>query len=307
MRRVVVAIVTVAVSATWIRSADADDKQQCLRTAEQGQQLRDDGKYRRAREAFAACSRSVCPAMVQSDCVKWLRDLEAQSPSVVIMAKDDKGNDLTAVTVTVDGAPLTNTLDGRPVLVDPGQHKFHFEAQGFPPVDDQVVIYAGEKSRAISAQFHSPAPVPTPTPTPTPAPTPIPTPSSNETPASPPVGGGQAESGSTGRTIGWIAIGVGAASLVGAGVSFAVRQSALNDVQNKCGPDLTNCPANDPALESDASRGRTASTLVTVFSILGAVGITGGIVLLATSHGHTQQSRVIIAPTVGGVVGAWRF
>jgi hypothetical protein len=309
MGRVVVAIVAVAVSATWIATAHADEKQQCLRMAEKGQQLRDDGKYRSAREAFAACSRSVCPAMVQSDCVKWLKALEADLPSVVIIAKDDKGNDLTAVTVTVDGATLTTTLDGRPLVVDPGEHKLRFEAEGFPPIDDQVVIHAGEKSRAISAQFHKPTPTtsetppPQPTPTPTPPATPPPTPSPPE-----PGGGTSSESGSAWRTIGWASIGVGVASLVGAGVSFAIRQSAINDAQSICqGPNLTNCPQSNDALESDANRGRTASTLLTVFSIVGAVGITGGIILLATSGGHTQQSRVIIVPTLGGAVGAWRF
>ncbi|HTQ47166.1 MAG TPA: hypothetical protein VMI75_30635 [Polyangiaceae bacterium] len=302
MRRAAVAIVTIAVGATWIRAADADDKQQCLRTAEQGQQLRDDGKYARAREAFAACSRSVCPTMVQSDCVKWLRDLEAQSPSVVIMAKDDNGNDLTAVKVTVDGAPLTTTLDGRPLLVDPGAHKFHFEAQGFPPVDDQVVVYAGEKSRAISAQFHKPTSPIIETPAPPTGETPAPSPAPEPAPASPP------ESGSAWRTIGWTAIGVGAASIVGAAVSFAVRQSALDDAQSMCGQNFTNClPDKRDVLDSDVSRGQTASTLVTVFSIVGGVGIAGGIVLLATSGGRARQSSVIIVPTLGGAVGAWRF
>jgi len=302
MRRAAVAIAAVAVSATWIRAADADDKQQCLRTAEQGQQLRDDGKYARAREAFGSCSRSVCPAMVQSDCVKWLRDLEAQSPSVVIMAKDDSGNDLTAVRVTVDGTPLTTTLDGRPLLVDPGAHKFHFEAQGFPPVDDQVVIYAGEKSRAISAQFHKPAPPPNLTPAPPSGETPAPAPAPEPAPPPPP------ESASAWRTIGWAAIGVGAASIVGAAVSFAVRQSALNDAQSLCSsPNFTNCPVGNDALQSDVGRGQTASTLVTVFSIVGGVGIAGGIVLLATTGGRARQSSVIILPTPGGAVGAWRF
>lgn len=138
-------------------SAHADDKQQCLTASDQGQSLRDEGKYRRAREAFATCSRSVCPTIVQRDCVKWLADLEATSPSVVVSAKDDKGNDLMAVKVTVDGAPLASTLDGRPVLVDPGEHTFKYETDGFPPVEERVVIHAGEKSRLLSVQFGNPA------------------------------------------------------------------------------------------------------------------------------------------------------
>jgi hypothetical protein len=137
--------------------AQADDKQQCLSASDQGQQLRDDGKYRRAREAFTTCSRDVCPALVRRDCVKWLADLEASSPSVVVNAKDDKGNDLVNVTVQVDGSPLVSKLDGKPTLVDPGAHVFHFETGGFPPVEQHVVVHAGEKSRLLTVQFGTPS------------------------------------------------------------------------------------------------------------------------------------------------------
>jgi hypothetical protein len=146
-----------AAATSTASGARADDKQQCLTASDQGQSLRDEGKYRRAREAFTTCSRPVCPPIVQHDCVKWLADLEATSPSVVVNAKDDTGNDLTAVKVTVDGAPLASTLDGRPVLVDPGEHAFRYETDGFPPVEDRVVIHSGEKSRVLTVQFGTPA------------------------------------------------------------------------------------------------------------------------------------------------------
>lgn len=290
MRRIVLA--AAAVAFTWAATARADDKHVCVAASERGQQLRDDGKYRSAREAFASCARPVCPALVQSDCVKWLADLEATSPSVVIIAKDDKGNDLTAVSVTVDGAPLATVLDGRPLVVDPGDHKFRYETHGFPAVDAHVVIHVGEKSRPLGVQFGTPVAPSKP----------------------PPTAGGDARAPTspppdpTRHTIGWILVGVGAASLVGAGVSFGIRQAALNDAQSLChGPNLTNCPTNDSALESDGSRGQTASTLATVFTIVGAVGVTSGIVLLATRLGQSSQSRLIITPTLGGASAAWRF
>jgi hypothetical protein len=139
------------------RLSAADDKQQCLAASDQGQSLRDDGKYRRAREAFSTCARDVCPNIVRRDCMKWLADLEQSSPSVVVGAKDDKGSDLVDVTVLVDGAPLVSHLDGKPTLVDPGEHSFRFETSGFPPVEQRVVIHAGEKSRLLAVQFGTPA------------------------------------------------------------------------------------------------------------------------------------------------------
>jgi hypothetical protein len=239
--------------------------------------------------------------MVQSDCVKWLADLAAATPSVVIIAKDASGNDLNAVKVTVDGKPLTDTLDGRPIFVDPGEHQFHYEAQGFPAVDEHVVIHVGEKNRTLKVQLAAPA-----------APAPGPAPAAGPAPQPPaPSGGGEVEvkphEGTPWPTIGWITIGVGAASLVGAGVSLAVRQSALSDAQSRCGANYDNCTPGDPAVASDQSRGQTASTLVTVFGILGVVGVAGGIVLLATTGGQQQQSQVILTPTLGGAAATLRF
>lgn len=159
MRRASVLLSVVAATALSApRAGAADDKQQCLAASDQGQQLRDDGKYRQAREAFATCARQVCPGLVRDDCVKWLADLEQASPSVVIGAKDDKGGDLVDVTVLVDGAPLANQLDGKPVQVDPGAHLVRFATAGYAAVEQRVVVHAGEKSRLLVVQFGTPAP-----------------------------------------------------------------------------------------------------------------------------------------------------
>ncbi len=300
MRRSAPAVAVLA-AVTWAVPARADVTQQCTSAAERGQQLRDDGKYLRARDAFTFCSRTVCPAMVQSDCIKWLADLAAATPSVVIIAKDASGNDVKAVTVTVDGVPLTGALDGRPIPVDPGEHQFHFETPGAPAVDERVVIHVGEKNRTLTAQFAGP-----------PAAS-----KQDQPPTQGPAAGAVAEpheetkvgphGGSSWHTIGWIAIGVGAASLVGSGVSLAVRQSALSDAQRLCGANFDGCPPNSSDVASDQSRGRTASTLFTVFGILGVAGVAGGIVLLATTDGHQQQSTITLRPTLAGAVATWIY
>lgn len=159
MRRASVLLAVVATAALSTAHAAADDKQQCLAASDQGQQMRDDGKYRRAREAFAACARDACPALVRRDCVKWLADLEQSSPSIVVGAKDDKGGDLVDVTVLVDGAALVTKLDGKPVQVDPGQHVFRFVRQGSEPAETTVVLRAGEKNRFVGVTLRHPVAV----------------------------------------------------------------------------------------------------------------------------------------------------
>jgi hypothetical protein len=149
------AIVLLARSAA--AAGEADEKAECIRASEQGQQLRDDGAYSRAAEAFARCSRDSCPALVKHDCAAWLVDLEGRAPSVVLGVTDANGADLRDVKVTMDGAPFATKLDGKPTRVDPGAHVFRYEAAGFVPVELRVVLRAGEKNRVLSVQFSAKA------------------------------------------------------------------------------------------------------------------------------------------------------
>lgn len=132
---------------------EASEKAACISASDEGQQLRDDGKYTRAREAFERCARESCPVLLRVDCVHWLLDLDQSSASVVINAKDDKGNDLVDVTVTVDGQAFATKLDGKPLAVDPGAHLFHYEAAGFAPMEEHAVIHAAEKNRVLNVRF----------------------------------------------------------------------------------------------------------------------------------------------------------
>src|SRR5881396_758088 len=83
-------------------AALADDRAECANSADQAQQLRDEGKYRRAREQLLVCARDVCPAPIKRDCLDWLTQLDNVAPTVVFAAKDGT-KDLSDVKVFVDG------------------------------------------------------------------------------------------------------------------------------------------------------------------------------------------------------------
>jgi hypothetical protein len=154
--RLVSFAISLVVSSQAALADEASEKAACIGASDQGQQLRDDGKYTLAREAFERCARESCPVLLRVDCVHWLLDLDQSSASVVINAKDDKGNDLIDVTVTVDGEVLVSKLDGKPLAVDPGAHLFRYEAAGFAPMEEHAVIHAAEKNRALSVRFGAP-------------------------------------------------------------------------------------------------------------------------------------------------------
>lgn len=132
--------------------AAPDDREQCASAADQAQQLRDEGKYRRAREQLLICARDVCPGPIKSDCGKWLNEVDRDAPTVVFGARDSKG-DLSDVKVSMDGNPVQDKLDGKPVLVDSGEHTFKFEAKDGAVKEERVILRAAEKARAIVVTF----------------------------------------------------------------------------------------------------------------------------------------------------------
>src|SRR3954451_15490213 len=109
-----IAAVTLVASETRAR---ADEREQCASAADQAQQLRDDGKYRRAREQMLVCARDVCPGPIKRDCLACPRQLVDVAPSVVSAAKE-AGKALSDVKVSMDGQQIAPSLDGRPVPVD---------------------------------------------------------------------------------------------------------------------------------------------------------------------------------------------
>jgi hypothetical protein len=114
---------------------------------------------------------------------------------------------------------------------------------------------------------------------------------------------------STRRLIGWVAIGAGGAALVGAGISLALRQSALSDLNGACGTGATlHCPTNRQDLQSTANSGSTATTLFDVLGAVGLVGVAGGIVLLTTARDpEPVHAGLVVTPTLGGASATWRW
>ncbi|MGH7297845.1 MAG: hypothetical protein ACRELB_23095, partial [Polyangiaceae bacterium] len=143
-------------------TALADEKQACMDAYEHGQELRQQGKLREAREQMLACARDRCPALAQQDCSRWLGELEEAIPSIIQLARDRNEQDLVDVHVLVDGAPLTDHLDGKPLPIDPGEHTLRFERSGDRAVEQTVVVAAGEKNRIVSVVLAPAALVPSP-------------------------------------------------------------------------------------------------------------------------------------------------
>jgi hypothetical protein len=121
---------------------------------ENSQVLRRQGRLLDAREALAACSRQECPPLVRSDCGTWLEEVDRAIPSVIVQATVG-GAETAAVAVSIDGKVVTERLDGKAIVTDPGLHTFRFETPGFLPVETSLVIREGEHYRALPVAFAS--------------------------------------------------------------------------------------------------------------------------------------------------------
>ena len=157
------AVGALGVAALSTGSAHADEKAACVAASEQGQQLRDQGKPKDARDQFALCARDVCPGAVRKDCADWLAGVQASMPTIVLAAVDAEQHDLVAVRVSIDGKPAVTSLDGKAMPIEVGPHTLLFEAEGLPSVEVSVVAHEGEQRRLVSAHFaKKPALVPGP-------------------------------------------------------------------------------------------------------------------------------------------------
>jgi hypothetical protein len=92
------------------------------------------------------------------------------------------------------------------------------------------------------------------------------------------------------RVLGWSLVGLGGASLIAAGASLAVRQSALGDLERAC-PSYASM-ACSPSVASTVSRGQLASAMTTGFGVAGLVALGGGIALVLTSPKHPARVSV---------------
>jgi hypothetical protein len=126
--------------------ADEPDKAACHGAYEQGQRLRRGKKLIEAREKLLLCARDPCPAVFQPECAKWLGELDAEVPTVVVALEGKVEGD--GAHVLVDGAPFSPQVDGIARPIDPGPHEFVIETDRVR-IAQKATIVEGEKAQRV--------------------------------------------------------------------------------------------------------------------------------------------------------------
>ena len=261
-------------SAFTSHGALADDRAACLDAATRGQALRNAHHLVEARKQLRACARADCPAVVQSDCARWLDEVEKAIPSVVLMAKSRAGADLVDVKVSMDGQLLVATLDGQAVAIDAGPHTFHFEEAGATSVDQRVVLNEGEQNHAIAVVLGPPGP-------------------SQEASQEP----SPSRRSAPWKTVGWV---LGGAGVVGLGVGTAFGLVAIGDNNS------AHCNANKECQPGPLSDARTAARISDVGLIAGGLLLAGGAALVLFAPGENAEHPGValrVSPLVGSGSG----
>lgn len=243
---------------TFAGAQASADVQECLTASEKGQQARAAGKLREARQHFVLCGAETCPSLVRHDCAQWNAELAQSLPSIVFGARDAEGRDLFDVVVTMDGEKLLDKLDGKAVAVDPGKHSFRFEAEGLPPVTEDVLVKEGERARVVNITFESDGHE-----------GPVDNSSSVSVPS--------ADGGSGKPVYPWIAVGLGAAAAVaGTVVALTAPERPSN-----CNADTLRCTRREGQSDADFRQDQERAGRADSQPVLGiAVAAGGGALLL---------------------------
>ncbi len=144
------AIAPALVVAYLLTPASARADATCISAYEQTQTLRKDGKPLASKAQAAICSRESCPALLTKDCTKWLAELDAIIPSVVLDPRTPAGALRADAHVKIDGTRSTEKVDGKALPLEPGSHTLVFEADGSAPVERTFVLKEGEKSKKVT-------------------------------------------------------------------------------------------------------------------------------------------------------------
>lgn len=131
-------------------------KKQCLDAHAEGQELRKRSALQAARDSFERCAIDACPTAVRSDCVTWFGEVERAQPSIVVKALDAGGKETTRVATLVDGKRTRETIDGLPIVLDPGPHTLRFENEEGAALDQALLLAEGERNKVVTADFTRP-------------------------------------------------------------------------------------------------------------------------------------------------------
>ncbi|MBX3225917.1 MAG: hypothetical protein KIT84_29930 [Labilithrix sp.] len=141
----------VATALVVLSFASVADAAGCRDAADSAQDLKKQGKLHEARAQLLVCAQKSCKEVIRTDCEKWLREVDEETPTIIVRVVDASGKDVLGAHVTVDDAPVA--LDGNPVEVDPGPRTIKARSKSGEAAEEKVLVALGEKKRVVEVRL----------------------------------------------------------------------------------------------------------------------------------------------------------
>jgi hypothetical protein len=228
------------------------------------------GRLREARDLYRAlaAAKSSLPASDQEtadSAAEKAAELDRKIPRLTLRTEDNPPPDLR---VSVDGAPTPISATPRALELDPGDHVVAASARGMKPWEETLHLEEGspEVTRTVALQ--------------------------PETAAAPPPAAAEKRD----NVLPWVAIGGGAALVLGGTALLVAREGAIDDINATC--PLRLCPAGQRTeVESDRDRAELFGPLGVTLGIVGLVAVGVGVYLIARNPKPTTAASIFqIAP-----------
>jgi hypothetical protein len=130
------------------RSQADEDDDTCQRSYVEGQKLyKLQHDLLHGRAELLVCAKT-CPDQLRESCGRWLKEIEAELPSIVVKAKNGYGRDVSDVKIDVDDHPIAY-VDGLPIELNAGDHVIRVHTLDGRAVEQSVLVSAGEKLKVV--------------------------------------------------------------------------------------------------------------------------------------------------------------
>lgn len=153
--RLLLALAFAALALTPTPAAADDSKRECAAAYVDAQVARKAGHLLDARAKLIACSDRRCPAALRRDCQPWLVEVDTAIPSLAVRVVDATGAPVSDARITLDGSPIDESVG-----VDPGDRVLRVEADGMKPTESRVRLTAGEGRRKVVVRLEGAAQAP---------------------------------------------------------------------------------------------------------------------------------------------------
>lgn len=141
--------VTLLLACTLIASRATADAAACSAAYESGQRLLTGARLLDAASQFRYCGSPACPAIMHSECLRFLDRVETATPSIVVRIRPDVS---VPVRVVLDD-DSERPLDGRAITLDPGHHELYLRASGYALRQERFLVAEGEKLKMLELRL----------------------------------------------------------------------------------------------------------------------------------------------------------